>query len=370
MKKSINLILAFVLIMTLAACQSNTPAGTDTTNPLAENTAPPPATSNPPSTETPNETNDMPAASSYADRIEELLESLILNPDDKAIWRKPEEAVEIVAMGNNALTYFFSMFEQGIEGEYPRAEIIMALCREILSQEDINLRTDRPDYWYEMFKGRVLRLRNLNTAADMTARYPMSSVLLSVLGISESAPVAPPAAVEIPDPETFDATKPLADSEFVLFNGVRFGMSMDEVLAITGEDVEFYDPAFPENQSFTHDGIFYGCHRAEGEDKFILTSVDFNDPTHPAIRGIRFGDTIESVFDKFPVRDRELKRWAWQMLYGRMPTENQPQQNYAALEFVAGSFYSMRVLAESYVLNISFSRVEQKVIMLSLGRMS
>lgn len=364
MKKTICLILAIAVLLTLVACDSDTPE--ETADPSAEDLV-----SGQPSAEPPVETEDPPAeGSSLADRIEELLEILIADPDDKAVWRNPAEAIEIDAMGGDALAYFLPMFEDGVIGGDPRAGIIMALCREILVGEDVNLITDRPDYWYEMFKGRVLRLRDLNTAAEMAERYPLSSVLLAVLGIPESAPLSPPASAEVPDLEDYDPEQPLADSEFVLFNGVRFGMTMAEVLAITGEDVEFIDPAFPENQAFTYAGVFYGCHEAEGEDVFVLTTVSINDPAHPAVRGIRFGDTIESVFDKFPVRDRELKHWAWQMLYGTMPEEDEPHRNYAAMEFVAGSFYSIRVLAEEYVLNLSFSRAEQKVITLTMGRIS
>jgi beta-lactamase regulating signal transducer with metallopeptidase domain len=317
-----------------------------------------------------NSTNSTPAEASYKNKIEELIETLVSSPDDKAVWRRPKEAIEIAEMGDNALDHFFSVFEKGIESESLRGKIIMDLCRDMLSKEDINLITDRPEYWYEMFKAHVLRLRGLNTSTDMALKYPKSSILLTILEIPEDAPTVLPPTVKASDYKVFDATKPLTDNEFTLFNGVKLGMSMSEVLAIIGEDVEFYEPAFPENQGFAHDGIFYGCYRAEGEDTFILISVGFNDSKQPAIRDIRIGDTIESVFDKFPVRDKELKKWAWQMLYGYMPEEGQPHKNYAALEFVADSYYSMRVLAENYGMTISFSRVEQKVIMLSIGRLS
>ena len=358
-------ILSILLALVLTGCQKTPPIETVSSKPshsvpLTPSTSP--KTLNPVT---------MPINPALEKEIENLLEVIIANPDEKAVWRHPEEVLEIIAMDTDALAYFFTLFEGGIEDDDPKATVVMQLCREILANEDVNLITDRPGYWYDMYKQRVLRLRHLNPAASMAVQYPKSSVLLTVLVIPEDSPVAEPIVVERPDLDNFDASKPLADSEFVLFNGVRFGMSMEEVLAIIGEDVEFYDPAFPENQAFTHDGVFYGCYQEEGADTFILKSISFGDYSeHPAMRGIRFGDTIESVFDRFPVRDRELKQWAWQMLYGNMPTEDQPHQNYAALEFVADSYYSMRVLAENYILSLSFSRVEQRVIYISFGTLT
>jgi hypothetical protein len=46
-------------------------------------------------------------------------------------------SAEIVAMGDNALAYFFSLFEQGIGGESPRANHHGSLPRKALT-EDIN----------------------------------------------------------------------------------------------------------------------------------------------------------------------------------------------------------------------------------------
>ena len=182
----------------------------------------------------------------------------------------------------------------------------------------------------------------------------------------ENNSVETPPAVVLPDLDDYDAAEPLTADEFVLYNGVRLGMIYEEVLAIIGEDALteqclFYLITVPEYRYLDLEGIFYTFLQND-RDSFYLESVNFGEEATGAIfRNIKIGDTMESVFDKFPVRDRELKKWAWQMLYGQMPSDNNDGKNYSALEFVADSFYSMRFITDSHFASIAFSRLEQKV---------
>jgi hypothetical protein len=43
-----------------------------------------------------------------------------------------------------------------------------------------------------------------------------------------------------------------------------------------------------------------------------------------------------------------------------------PPANYAWLEYVAGSYYLMRLVGDNYSANITFSRLEQKVLWVEL----
>jgi hypothetical protein len=212
----------------------------------------------------------------------------------------------------------------------------------------------------------MLRLRGLNTMDDMEGQYPRSAVLLEVLGIPRDMPVKTPPPLVLPVANAYDPTKPLSEEEFVLHNGVRFGMTYDEVLAATGEDVVFLANDFvfdvAEGVSIVQDGVFYGFQQNAEDHAFYLASlsiqnsVDYGDAVAPIFRDIRIGDTLESVFDKFPVRDRELKQWAEQALYG------EPPANYARLYYVAGSYYDMMLVADHCLAHITFSRLEQKVL--------
>jgi hypothetical protein len=181
-----------------------------------------------------------------------------------------------------------------------------------------------------------------------------------------SASVSSPQEGVWPVPTVYDKTKPLADDEFVLYNGVHFGMTYEAVLAVTGADVTFYPNDWGDSKSIGQDGVSYGFQQNAEDNEFYLVSLNIQNGTDhgevvaPIFRGINIGDTMESVFDKFPVRDRELKQWAYQELYG------EPPANYSFLEYVAGSYYSMRLVADTCWANITFSRLEQKVLWVEL----
>lgn len=168
-------------------------------------------------------------------------------------------------------------------------------------------------------------------------------------------------AEEAPLPD-FDPSAAVTSEEFVLSNGVRLGMRYDEVIETLGGVVA---PAVPEEEYpyFWHDGIFYSFSRDEdGSYRLNNLQITENNPDVFTLHGLRTGMPIEAVFATIPARDTELKQWAQQMLYD-------DGENRAWLEFVAMSYYSMRIFTEKYVADITFSRVGTQVKYITLSVM-
>ena len=64
----------------------------------------------------------------------------------------------------------------------------------------------------------------------------------------------------------------------------------------------------------------------------------------------------ESVFDKFPCTDRELKQWELQTVY------DDGEGHTADLQFVANSFYALRFCTpEGYTAMLTFARADNTV---------
>ena len=153
----------------------------------------------------------------------------------------------------------------------------------------------------------------------------------------------------------YDSNTPLQASEFTLPRGLRFGMSYDEAYWLCGDAVS---DAFTGEvgRSFTCEGYTYSF----GDDDILyyvmIRSTSGESDSAPTVRGIRLGDSIDSVFDKLPCTDRELKQWAMQTVY------DDGAGHSAGLEFVAGSFYSLRLYTpEGYVAAITFARADNTV---------
>ena len=153
----------------------------------------------------------------------------------------------------------------------------------------------------------------------------------------------------------YDSNTPLQASEFTLPRGLRFGMSYDEAYWLCGDAVS---DAFTGEvgRSFTCEGYTYSF----GDDDILyyvmIRSTSGESDSAPTVRGIRLGDSIDSVFDKLPCTDRELKQWAMQTVY------DDGAGHSAGLEFVAGSFYSLRLYTpEGYVAAITFARTDNTV---------
>lgn len=153
----------------------------------------------------------------------------------------------------------------------------------------------------------------------------------------------------------YDSNTPLQASEFTLPRGLRFGMSYDEAYWLCGDAVS---DAFTGEvgRSFTCEGYTYSF----GDDDILyyvmIRSTSGESDSAPTVRGIRLGDSIDSVFDKLPCTDRELKQRAMQTVY------DDGAGHSAGLEFVAGSFYSLRLYTpEGYVAAITFARADNTV---------
>jgi len=114
-------------------------------------------------------------------------------------------------------------------------------------------------------------------------------------------------------PVAWEASKQLRDEEFTVW-GVRLGMTYAEVLGILGGFDEIVDNA--NVRSLFKDGFHYGFYESDGV--YRLLSVTLQSPSAQEFpRGLKIGDSIETVFAKFPCQDAKLKQWAVQVLYGR-----------------------------------------------------
>lgn len=124
----------------------------------------------------------------------------------------------------------------------------------------------------------------------------------------------------------FSRDKYLSDDEFVIAGGVKLGMSYDEALKILGNYDEALDNA-PGVKSIIKDGYNYGFYqinktftnqsdlKIDGIFRLLNVSLTkYSDDEFP--RGIKIGDSIEDVLNKFPGKDKKLRKWAYQNIYG------------------------------------------------------
>ena len=162
-------------------------------------------------------------------------------------------------------------------------------------------------------------------------------------------PVVPPAP-EVVRSTAYDTR--VTSDEIILHNGIKIGMSYDEVAAYSG-----YEGAKPEGNDsiyFVWDNITYSF-VADTEKGFKLNYINIAEEAANAgiFRDIKIGDSLDSVFGKIPAKDTELKKWAVQFLYGYEDTD---PKGYADLRFIALSYYTVNVFTPEYVVNITFSR--------------
>ncbi len=182
---------------------------------------------------------------------------------------------------------------------------------------------------------------------------------------AEGRDTAESTAETAPEAESaYDITQPLQESELVLPNGVRLGMSYEEVAAICGtlQEEEFknvyqdgegirYFFSVNEDESLKLNFVNYLSQVVN--DELVYTTA----PEAAAFRDIHLGDSIDSVFDKLPCVDRELKRWAKQYVYG-----SEDADEYAVLSLIADSYYALFFYINGVErANIAFSRVRQCV---------
>ena len=210
---------------------------------------------------------------------------------------------------------------------------------------------------------------DLHEVREYTLSFSMQDgepVFLSHTELSiEDPPFTP-----LPNDGAYDVTQPLQDWELTRTNGVQTGMTQAQVEAITGPLTENENGVLMDSQNISYD--FWDRSESESEPKLTemiwIANVENDELVYttsqdaPAFRGICLGDTIDEVFDQFPCTDRELKRWQTQYVYGYEGADN-----YAALHFIADSFYTLDFYIQGQRrVSIDFSRVQQRVFQIQI----
>ncbi len=156
---------------------------------------------------------------------------------------------------------------------------------------------------------------------------------------------------------SYNQSMPLQAEEFTLPRALRFGMSYDEALRLCGSHAENEDSG-DGWKSFQCEGYRYVFYDDALSCVYIRSVADGGnmEPTTPIFREIHLGESIESVFDKFPCTDRELKQWELQTVY------DDGDGHTADLQFVANSFYALRFCTpEGYTAMLTFARADNTV---------
>lgn len=156
---------------------------------------------------------------------------------------------------------------------------------------------------------------------------------------------------------SYNSVMPLQAEEFTLPRALRFGTSYDEALRLCGSHAENEDSG-DGWKSFQCEGYRYVFYDDALSCVYIRSVADGGnmDPTTPIFREIHLGESIESVFDKFPCTDRALKQWELQTVY------DDGDGHTADLQFVANSFYALRFCTpEGYTAMLTFARADNTV---------
>lgn len=156
---------------------------------------------------------------------------------------------------------------------------------------------------------------------------------------------------------SYNQSMPLQAGEFTLPRALRFGMSYDEALRLCGSHAENEDSG-EGWKSFQCEGYRYVFYDDALSCVYIRSVADGGnmEPTTPIFREIHLGESIESVFDKFPCTDRALKQWELQTVY------DDGEGHTADLQFVANSFYALRFCTpEGYTAMITFAHADNTV---------
>ena len=158
---------------------------------------------------------------------------------------------------------------------------------------------------------------------------------------------------------------PIQDDEMVLENGVETGMDYNTVYALLGTPDEVWSDTMA-GMGMASKGVIYSF---TYDDQLIMRlreiSLRFAEDASTnetsalaAARGIRLGDSMQSVFAKMPAVDTTLKKWALQEIYGWADEQN----GTATLSFVADSFYMLDIEApHGHRLSITFARLDNSV---------
>ena len=160
-------------------------------------------------------------------------------------------------------------------------------------------------------------------------------------------------------------TSPIQDYEMVLENGVETGMDYNTVYALLGTPDEVWSDTMA-GMGMSGKGVSYSF---AYDDQLIMRlreirfrfaeDASVNETSAlAAARGIRLGDSMQSVFEKMPAVDTTLKKWALQEIYGWADEQN----GTATLSFVADSFYVLDIEApHGHHMSITFARLDNSV---------
>jgi len=117
--------------------------------------------------------------------IARLIEAICSSPAESSnpqayIDENSIEYREMIYYGSYTLRYCFSLFEQGGQSGL-KGHIMAAACRDILGKEDIDIKADTGQDWYDAFKESVRNLRNEKGDDYIRENMPGSWILLQVL---------------------------------------------------------------------------------------------------------------------------------------------------------------------------------------------
>ena len=255
--------------------------------------------------------------------------------------------------GRDEDTYGFEAWPEGIENGF---DFTTDWTLSQAETGDVTLAATDPD------TGETVSLRYLPNGAECESLLNGYGTLLWTKADGETVELASQnAQLEGKGAAGFDM--PLQDFEFALENGVETGMDYNTVLCLIGAPNQVWSDTMA-GVGMEAGGVMYVFNY---DEQLILRlrgiNFRFADDTStgvtstlPAARGIKLGDSMQSVFDKLPDGDKTLKKWAWQEVY------TDASGACANLQFVADSYYALDIVSPGgHVLSITFARIDQTV---------
>ena len=176
---------------------------------------------------------------------------------------------------------------------------------------------------------------------------------------------------EKPAAELGDESLPVSDAEMTLENGVQMGMDYNTLLELLGTDAAVVPVNTDCLPALEKQGVRYYCSIDESYVRRLSSvsfrfaeDTDLNKTAElPAARGIRLGDSMQSVLARMPDRGVTLNGAEYQAVYGY----DHSDMDYAYLQFVANSFYSLALnTVGGQSLHIVFAHADNTVKMMDL----
>lgn len=176
---------------------------------------------------------------------------------------------------------------------------------------------------------------------------------------------------EKPAAELGDESLPVSDAEMTLENGVQMGMDYNTLLELLGTDAAVVPVNTDCLPALEKQGVRYYCSIDESYVRRLSSvsfrfaeDTDLNKTAElPAARGIRLGDSMQSVLARMPDRGVTLNGAEYQAVYGY----DHSDMDYAYLQFVANSFYSLALnTVGGQSLHIVFAHADNTVKMIDL----